>query len=134
MFYIEKNDKPNFIERKLGILKIMDNTIKLPIAEELKEKQIEKLAIRTNKMIERYSNSKKVVISKELKEKQIYINYLNTYGIEISDGKWLFEYLLPDITQYIINKKQLEKVRNINTNKWFNRNRNRKYKNISKKV
>lgn len=117
MFYIEKNDKPNFIERKLGILKIMDNTIKLPITEEMKEKKIEKLAIRTNKMIERYSKSKKVVISKELKEKQIYINYLNTYGIEISDGKWLFEYLLPDITQYIINKKQLEKVRNINTNK-----------------
>lgn len=109
MFYIEKNDKPNFIERKLKLIKIKDNTIKLPISEKLKEKQIEKIAIKTKKIIEKYSNSKKIVLSKELQNEEIYINHLNTYGMEISDGEFLFEVLLPDITQYIIDKKKLEK-------------------------
>lgn len=110
MFYIEKNDKPNFIEKRLSLLKVRDNTIMLPILQNINEKQIEKIAIKTNKIIEKYSNSKKVVISKEIQHEQTYINYLNTYGIEISDGKWLFEVLLPDIIEYIIEKRKLEKV------------------------
>lgn len=109
MFYIEKNDKPNWLEKKLNRLKVLDNTIILPISEETKEKQIEKTAIKTKKVIEKHSNSKKVVISKELKKEETYINYLNTYGIKISDGKLLFEILLPQITEYIIDKKKLEK-------------------------
>lgn len=110
MFYIEKNDKPNFIEKRLSLLKVRDNTIMLPIFENINEKQIEKIAIKTNKIIEKYSNSKKVVLSKEIQHEQTYINYLNTYGIEISDGKWLFEVLLPDVIEYIIEKIKLEKV------------------------
>ena len=55
MFYIEKNDKPNFLERGLNILKITNNTIIVPITENSTEKQIEKIAIKTNKAIERYS-------------------------------------------------------------------------------
>ena len=43
-------------------------------------------------------------------KEQKYINYLNTYGLEIQDGKWLFEILLPEITEYIINKKKIEKT------------------------
>lgn len=109
MFYIEKNDKPNFIEKKLNILKMIDNKIILPITGSTKEKQIEKIATKTKKIINKYSNSKKVVISKEIQKEQTYINYLNSYGIKISDGRWLFEILLPEITEYIINKKQLEK-------------------------
>ena len=46
MFYIEKNDKPNFIERKLKLLKIKDNTIMFPINENLKENQLEKMALK----------------------------------------------------------------------------------------
>ena len=109
MFYIEKNDKPSWLEKKLNILKVIDNTIILPISQDIKEKQIEKIAIKTKKVIEKYSNSKKVVISKKMQKENKYINYLNSYGIKISDGKWLFEVLLPQITEYIINKKQLEK-------------------------
>lgn len=108
MFYIEKNDKPNFIEKNFNILKMIENTIILPFTEETKEKQIEKLASKTKKIIDRYSNSKKVVISKEIQKEEIYINYLNSYGIEISNGRWLFEILLPDITEYIVNKKNFK--------------------------
>lgn len=117
MFYIEKNDKPNWLERKLNLIKVQENTIILPINENSKEKQIEKIATKTNKKVRKYSTSKKVVLSKNMYREQKYINYLNSYGLEIQDGKWLFEILLPDIIEYIINKKQLEKVRNINDDK-----------------
>ena len=110
MFYIEKNDKPNFIERKLNLIKVQENTIILPIDENTKEKQIEKISAKTKKIIQKYSTSKKVVLSKEMYKQTQYINYLNTYGLEIQDGKWLFEILLPEITEYIINKKKIEKT------------------------
>ena len=110
MFYIEKNDKPNFIERKLNLIKVQENTIMLPIDEKTKEKQIEKISAKTKKIIQKYSTSKKVVLSKEMYKQTQYINYLNTYGLEIQDGKWLFEALIPEITEYIINKKKIEKT------------------------
>lgn len=108
MFYIEKNDKPNYIEKKLKLLKVKDNTIMLPISEKLKEKQLEKMALKTKRIIERNSNSKKIVLSKEMQNEEIYINYINSYGIEISNGQFLFEILVPDIVQYIMDKKKLE--------------------------
>lgn len=111
MFYIEKNDKPNWLEKKLNIIKVIDNTIILPIAEDTKEKQIEKIAKKTKQSIEKNSNSKKIVLSKKMLKEEMYINYLNTYGIEISDGKWLFEILVPQVIEYIINKKQLKTIR-----------------------
>ena len=110
MFYIEKNDKPNFIERKLNLIKVQENTIMLPIDQKTKEKQIEKISAKTKKIIQKCSTSKKVVLSKEMYKQTQYINYLNTYGLEIQDGKWLFEILLPEITEYIINKKKIEKT------------------------
>ena len=44
MIYIEKNDKPNIIEKMLNLIKVQDSTIILPINEKTKEKQIEKIA------------------------------------------------------------------------------------------
>ena len=108
MFYIEKNDKPNFIERKLKLLKIKDNTIMFPINENLKENQLEKMALKVKRIIEKKSNSKKVVLSKEIGKEEMFINYLNSYGIEIANGEFLFEILVPDIVQDIITKKKLE--------------------------
>lgn len=110
MFYIEKNDKPNWLEKKLNLIRIQDNTIILPITKETRNKKIEKLAQKTRKVIQKYSNSKKVILSKEMHNEQIYLNYLNTYGLEIQDGRWLFEILLPDTIEYIINKKKIEKT------------------------
>lgn len=110
MFYIEKNDKPNFIERKLNVVKVKENVILVPITEGQKLKQIEKIAKQTEKIIKKNSKSKKVVLSKEIKKEQIYLNYLNTYEIDISDGRFLYELLLTDITEYIIQKKKMEKT------------------------
>ena len=88
MFYIEKNDKPNWLIKKANIIKVEDNTIILPIYEKIKPKGIEKLAKKTNKIIRKNSNSVKAVVSKEIQKEKQYINLLNTYGIEIADGKW----------------------------------------------
>lgn len=110
MVYIEKNDKPNFIEKILNLIRVKENTIILPINEKMTEKKIEKLAMKTYKKITKISNSKKIVLSKEMKEEEKYINYLNTYGMEISEGRWLFEILLTDIVKYITEKQKIEKV------------------------
>lgn len=110
MFYIEKDDKPSWIGEKLGILKVADNTISVPIVKDMNENQIEKIAVRTNKKINKLSNSKKIVLSKEMKKEEKFVNYLNTYGLEICDGRWLFEILVPDIIEYVIKKKKIEKA------------------------
>ncbi len=109
MFYIQKNDKPNFLEKTFNIIKMKENIIFLPITEKTKNKQIEKLAQKTKKIISKYSNSKKIVLSKELQEQNLYINYLNSYGLDIQNGKWLYEILATDIIKYIINKKNIKK-------------------------
>ena len=110
MIYIEKNDKPNIIEKMLNLIKVQDSTIILPINEKKKEKQIEKIAKKTIKVIGKISNSKKIVLSKKMKKEEKYINYLNEYGIEIADGRWLFEILLTDIVNYIVEKQKIERV------------------------
>lgn len=109
MFYIQKNDKPNIIEKTFNIIKMQENKLFLPITDKTTEKQNEKLAQKTNKIISKYSNSKKIVISKNLQEETSYINYLNSYGLDISDGRWLYEILATDIIKYIIEKKKIKK-------------------------
>lgn len=108
MFYIEKNDKPTWIEKIISIIKVENNTIKLPYKENINQNKIEKLAQKTKKVLEKNSTSQKVVLSKEIQKENLYINYLNTYGLKIQDGRWLFEILITDIIEYIINKKNLE--------------------------
>lgn len=109
MFYIEKNDKPNWFEKQFNILKVEQNTIKLPYKENIKQEKIEKLAKKAKKIIEKNSNSKKIVLSQNMQNEQLFINYLNTYGLKIEDGRWLFEILITDIIKYTINKKNIDK-------------------------
>lgn len=113
MFYIQKNDKPNLLETTFNIIKMKENMIFLPITEKTKNNQIEKLAQKTIKIVSKYSNSKKIVLSKDLQEQNLYINYLNSYGLDIADGRWLYEILATDIIKYIIEKKNMKKEETI---------------------
>ena len=97
MFYIEKNDKPNKIQDRLNLIKLQENVIKLPNIENIKEKNIEKISKKTRKIIDKHSTSKKVIISKELQKNEQYINYINSSGIQIQDGRWLFKILITKI-------------------------------------
>ena len=45
-----------------------------------------------------------------MKKEEKYINYLNTYGFEIANGRWLFEVLLTDIVDYTVKNQKMEKV------------------------
>jgi len=109
LYYIHETDKPNKIMKKLNIVKLLDNKIILPInAEEITQKQAEKLAFKTKNILLK-TNSNKVIVSKRIKEKEQYINYLNSYNINIIDGRWLFEILSYDVLEYIIRKNKIKK-------------------------
>lgn len=110
MYYIEETDKPNFIHKKLNILKLEDNKIILPIEgkENLSDKQAEKLGQKTKKILEK-TNCKKVIISKQIKKYEQYLNELYSYNLEIVGGKWLFQVLLYKILCIVIKKQNLKK-------------------------
>ena len=109
MFFIQENDKPSKISKLFNILKLKEDKIILPIKEEnLEIKNASKLAVKTKKILD-LANCNKVIISKKIKQQQIYINYLNSYNIEIVDGKWLFEVLTYEIIEYISKVKKIKK-------------------------
>ena len=111
MYCIQKYDKPNICIRWLKIIKLEGNKIYIPLEnyekQNKQQKTEEKLAIKTAKIFEKL-NSKKIVLSKEIKKYERYTNILNTYELDIINGKWLFSMLIPEITQYIEIKKQLK--------------------------
>jgi len=111
MYCIQKYDKPNICIRWLKIIKLEGNKIYIPLENYEKQnkqkKTEEKLAIKTSKIFEKL-NSKKIVLSKEIKKYERYTNILNTYQLDIINGKWLFSMLIPEITQYIEIKKELK--------------------------
>lgn len=111
MYCIQKYDKPNLLSRWFKIVKLEGNKIYIPIVNyEKKDKQLkleEKLAKKTKKIFKEL-NSKKVVLSKEVKNHTKYMNLLQTYQLDIIDGRWLFRMLVPEIIEYVENKKELE--------------------------
>ena len=116
MFYIEKNDKPNWLIKKANIIKVEDNTIILPIYEKIKPKGIEKLAKKTNKIIRKNSNSVKAVVSKEIqKEKQrMLVQDINEYN---RIKKHLKTYLIYKKAQ---NEKAIQEITD-NRDTWANK-------------
>ena len=109
MFFIQESDKPSRISKIFNILKLEQDKIILPINEEnLEIKSASKLAIKTKKILY-MANCNKVIISKKIKKQQLYINYLNSYNMEIVDGKWLFEVLSYKVIEYISKVKKIKK-------------------------
>lgn len=109
MYYIEENDKPKVLERLFKIIRIEDNKLILPIKNKEKNEKIsKKLAIKTKKILDK-TKSKKIVLSKKIKENELYVNNLYTYGLDIVDGKWLFEVISCKILDYIVKLKKIKK-------------------------
>lgn len=122
MFFIKENDNPNFFIKLFNIIKMEGNVIILPLNEnsmqkfkaqlifsfllskKSSERKIEKIAKKTKNIIEKNSISKKVIVSKKLKNQITYINYLNQYGLKIQDGKILFEILIPQVVNFIVER------------------------------
>ncbi len=104
MYYIYENDKPSLWCQIFKKIKMQGNQLILPQGKKT-DKQLMKLAEKTVKIMEMASN-KKIVLSKELQKQKEYVNYLQTKGLDIVDGKWLYFMLLPEIVQYVLRKKE----------------------------
>lgn len=111
MYYIYENDKPSLLCNTFNIIKLKGNKIILPSGEKNEKKQIQ-LARKTYKIMQMVSNIK-IVLSKKLQNETIYLNQLQTYPLEICDGRWLFFMLLPEILEYILEKQEIKKEESI---------------------
>lgn len=100
-YYIEKMDKHKMIGRKI---QLENDNIKIYM-------DLEK-GKNTRKLVKRLllNGTNNVVIDKELITCEKLINLLKSNDIKIFDGKWLEKYLILDILEYIINKKQIIKA------------------------
>ncbi len=109
MYYIQESDKLNKIKEFFNIVKLENNYIILPVesSKEINERQAYKLAVKTKQILSK-TNSKKLVLSKFVKKQKQYVNYLYSYHYEIVDGKWLFQMLIFDVLQYIIEKMKIK--------------------------
>ncbi len=110
MYFVQETDKPKAISYFFNIVKLEENKIILPIAEDCKisNKKAEKLAEKTKKILDK-SNSNKLIISKNIKKQECYQNCLYSYNTKIVDGKWLFQVLSAKAVEYVVEKKKLKK-------------------------
>ena len=91
-FYIKKGQNSIF-----KTIKVEDNICTIyNLSEKNSLKKIEKLVKKMKKL-----NINSTVISKALHEYTNFINMLNAYDITIFDGKWLGQYILDDIIEYL---------------------------------
>lgn len=108
MYYIKETDKLSKITEWLHIVKLENDHIILPITEtSLDEKIAYKLAMKTKTILDK-TNSKKLVISRMVKKQKNYVNYLYSYNYEIVNGTWLFQMLIFDVLEYIIEKIKIK--------------------------
>ncbi len=109
MYYIQEDDKPNFIFKLFNIVQLRQDKIILPIDEKnISSKKAQKLAKKTKRIFNK-TISKKVVISEKVQKQEEYVNYLYSYNLEIIDGIWLFEVLSGKILDCIIQKRKMKK-------------------------
>ena len=100
-YYLEKMDKHKIIGRKIQFEK--DN---VKIYFDLsKGKNSQRLV---KKLLLNGANN--VVIDKRIIDCNNLLNLLRANDIKIFDGKWLERYLILDILEYIVNKKQIIKA------------------------
>lgn len=109
LYYIQETDKPNVWSKQFNIIKQKEDKIILPIGgEKISQKKAEKLAQKTKKMLQK-STCHKVILSKKMKNQEDYKNYLYTYGLDIVEGKWLWEVLSAQVLEYVVKKKKMKK-------------------------
>lgn len=89
--------------RNIFIGKIVGDTFNIYVNLD-KEKNIIKVIKKLGKI-----EVRNVILSKELSKNKKLINALNSYDIEIFDGRWLIKYLSIEILDYIMEHKNIKK-------------------------
>lgn len=116
MYYIQESDKPCKILKFFNCIRLKDNEIILPIQKEkLTEKQSEKLATKTYKLI-KISNCKKIAISKEIKKQEQYLNYLYSFRFRYSRREMVVSNTFIYVIRIHMYKKEFIKIRYIYIN------------------
>ena len=100
-FYIKESDKPNIITKVFNTVNVYD--YKIIIEPNLKDKKIIKIVKKIIKIC-RKRNIKNVVLSKNLQKNEVFVNQIKSSGIIIFDGKWLFNYLVYETVDFILEK------------------------------
>lgn len=92
-FYVEEGQSSIFTK-----IKISEDKCKIPrlVSNNKIEKTVKKMKKR---------KIEQVVLSKKLKQNEEFAKKLNNYDIIIFDGKWLMQYMLPQIISYLEHKK-----------------------------
>ncbi|MBR1540314.1 MAG: hypothetical protein IJ629_03990 [Clostridia bacterium] len=110
-FILEKEEKyPYFIKR---ILYFLRKLIGQPIMEEMEGKRIIIISKWNSKTIRKLDKifeidvTKNICVCDRLRENQEFMNYLKEKNLNIIDGKWLFQYLVCEIAQWICNHNGL---------------------------
>ena len=131
MYYIIENDKLSKYQKlfvqAFNIITLEGNVIKVAPIPKLKieeredghklakRKDVEKIRKRINNSVEKTAklldktNSKKIVLSKNLKKYKEFKNYLYSRNLDIVSGNFLFSLLAPEVLEYLINKKEINK-------------------------
>lgn len=102
-YYIEKVDKPKTVIHQIKKIEVKENCCKV-YANLEKESNIEKVV----KKFQQYDINN-IVIEKSLFDNQKFIDYINSFDINIFEGKWLIKYLSFELLDFVIYKKQIIK-------------------------
>ena len=122
MYYIKEIDKLNIFDKIFLRVKDVQNKfdnncseILLPndcftICKNSKTgKNKTKKLVRKIVNIVKKSECNKVILSSDIANNELFANYIYSYGLDVINGKWLFEILSDNIIAYIINKKRFNK-------------------------
>ena len=107
IFFVEENDKLPILKFK----KIIVNGKKIIINRDINKINL-KCKVKIVNLIKRVlleNRSKQIVLSETLKKEREFSNLLKSCNIDIINGKWLFEILVPDIIEEVVKKNKLKK-------------------------
>lgn len=130
--YIKETEETcDFVKRILVKVKKIFNIVELkkdngktimvlPIfkSNKIRDKKVVKISKKINKIL--YNNNlENVVLSNALADKILLKQKLYEQNINILDGRYLFNLLIPEVIEYILKrqKKKIENRRNYNINK-----------------
>lgn len=98
-YYIKQGQSSIFLN-----IKVCENECKIPPIT-CNSKKIEKIVKKIKK-----KSINQVVLSKQIKQNDVFVQKLNDYDITIFDGKWLMQYILPEIITYLKEKQKIMQV------------------------
>ena len=104
-----EDKEPTVLKKMLNISTIENNQIIVqPIKNDSVQRHAQKFAKSINRRCKKQGVNN-VVLSKNIKDNKTFYNQLYGYAVNIFDGKWLEKYMVYEILEYIVKKKNIKK-------------------------